>query len=101
MRKMNNVVTIRLPKEDIEAVKKISEENKRDKSATLRELVSMGKIYLALMEYKDGKISIGRAAEISGLPLSELMDLFSKLGIKSNIEADDYLEGRKYGKEII
>ena len=101
MKRMENVMTVRLPKEDIEAVNQISIENKKDKSTTIRELVELGKIYFAIMKYREGKISIGKAAETAGLTISEMMDLLSKLGIESNIELEDYLEGQKFAEELI
>ena len=66
-----------------------------DKSTTVRELIELGKIYFAILKYKDGKISIGKAAEIAGLSLSEMIDLAAKLGIESKLEVSDYLEGFK------
>lgn len=101
MRRMSNVMTVRLPKEDLEAVEQISIKNKKDKSTTVRELVELGKIYFAIVEYRENKISIGKAAEIAGLTVSEMMDILSKLGIKSNIELEDYLEGQKVAEELL
>ena len=66
-----------------------------DKSTTVRELIELGKIYFAILKYKDGKISIGKAAEIAGLSLSEMIDLAAKLGIESKLEVSDYSEGFK------
>ena len=101
MRRMNSVITVRLPNEDIETVKQMSALTKKDKSTILRELVELGKVYLAIREYKEGRISIGRASEIAGLSLSEMIDLLAELGIKSNLELQDYLEGEKVAKELI
>lgn len=101
MKRMSNVMTVRLPKEDLEAVEQISIKSKKDKSTTVRELVELGKIYFAIVEYRENKISIGKAAEIAGLSISEMMDLLSKLGIKSNIELEDYLEGQKVADELL
>ncbi|MEK6854121.1 MAG: UPF0175 family protein, partial [Nanoarchaeota archaeon] len=75
MRRMNSVITVRLPNEDIETVKQMSALTKKDKSTILRELVELGKVYLAIREYKEGRISIGRASEIAGLSISEMIDL--------------------------
>ena len=47
MRRMNSVITVRLPNEDIETVKQMSALTKKDKSTILRELVELGKVYLA------------------------------------------------------
>ena len=101
MRTMDNVLTVRLPKEDLEAVKQISIKTKKDKSTTIRELIELGKIYFAITQYRDDKISIGKAAEIAGLTLSDMIDILARLGIKSNIELEDYLEGQKFAEELI
>jgi predicted HTH domain antitoxin len=101
MKRMSNIMTVRLPKEDLEAVEQISIKNKKDKSTTVRELVELGKIYFAITQYRESKISIGKAAEIAGVTISEMIDLLSKLGIESNIQLEDYLEGQKFAEEII
>ncbi len=101
MKKVQSVMTVRLPEEDIKIVEAISKEEKMDKSTIVRELVELGKVYFAILRYKDGKISIGKAAEISGLPLSEMIDIFAKLGIESKLELDDYLEGFKNLKYVV
>ena len=101
MRKMQSVMTIRLPKEDLEIIKEITAEEKIEKSTAVRELIEMGKVYLAILKYKDGKISIGKAAEIAGMTISEIMDLFAQLGIKSKLEINDYLEGSKVAEEAL
>ena len=59
------------------------------------------KIKEALYQSAKGKISIGKAAEIAGLTVSEMMDLLSKLGIESNLDLADYLEGQKFAEEIL
>jgi len=50
---------------------------------------------LIIKRYKKGEISIGKAAKLLGLTISETMDLFVKLKIKSNLTVEDYLEGYK------
>ena len=101
MRSMDNVLTVRLPKEDLEAIKQISIKTKKDKSTTIRELVEYGKIYFAITNYREGKISVGKASEIAGLSLSGMIDLLAELGIESNMELEDYLEGKKLAEEVI
>ncbi len=100
MNKMTRVVTVRLSGGDLKLVEQLAKWEKKDKSTTIRELVDYGKIYLAMKLYKEGKISIGRASEIANLSVSETMDLFSELGIKSNITYEDYMEGLKYAREL-
>ena len=101
MRRLESVMTVRLPQEDLRIIGEISKKQKKDKSTTVRELVELGRIYLAITQYQENKISIGRASEIAGLPISEMMDLISKAGIKSKLEIEDYLEGQQFAKEIL
>ena len=99
--KMNEVITVRLPKEDIEIVKRLAMEAKKDKSTTVRDLVELGKVYFAITQYQEGKISLGRASEIAGVSISEMIDLLAKLGIEGNLEVEDYLESAQVADEII
>lgn len=101
MKRLENVMTVRLPEEDLKVIEEISRKQKKDKSTTVRELVELGKIHFAVMQYKDNKISIGKAAEIASVTISEMIDLLSQLGIKSNVELEDYFEGEKSAKEIM
>lgn len=100
MNKMEAVMSIRLPRQDLEVVEKIAYEEDIDKSTAVRELVEMGRIYFALSRYKEGKASIGKAAEIANLSLSEFMDLVAGLGIPCGIDVKDYLEGAKVAEKI-
>ena len=93
MKKMQSVMTVRLPEEDIKIVESLSSEEKIDKSKLLRELIESGRKYFAITKYAEGEISIGRAAEISGMLISELIDLLAKFRIESKLDMNDYLEG--------
>ena len=101
MKRLENVMTVRLPEEDLKVIDEISKKEKKDKSTTVRDLVELGKIYFAIIQYRENKISIGKAAEIAGLTISEMMDLLSRLGIESNLDLADYLESQKFAEEII
>ena len=90
---MKSVITIRVPKDDLEDINLLSKESKKDKSTVIRELIHLGKIYLAIEQYQEGKISIGKAAKLSDLSISETMDLFVKFGVKNNLTREDYLKG--------
>ena len=56
MKKMQSVMTVRLPKEDLKIVEEISSKEKMDKSTTVRELIELGKIYFAINKYNEEKI---------------------------------------------
>lgn len=87
------MITIRFPEGEIKDIEKLLDDENANKKTTVKELIKLGKIYFAINKYQEGKLSIGRAAEIAGLTLSEMIDIFAKFGIKSKLEVMDYLEG--------
>ncbi len=60
----------------------------------------MGRLMYAVESYRKGKISIGKASELAGISISEMMDRLSDFGIKSNLDKEDYLEGLKNIRKI-
>ncbi len=97
---MGKVLSVRINKSLEETIKRYSEEKKKEQSDIIRDLINNGSIYLAIKGYAKGKYSIGRAAYLANLPLSEFMDLIMDLGIKSKISKEDLLEGYKNLKKI-
>jgi len=97
---MGKIVSVRINKNLEEIVQRYSEEKKSEQSEIIRDLITSGSIYLAIKDYVKGKYSIGRAAYLAGLPLSEFMDLIMDLGIKSKISKEDLLESYDNLKEF-
>ena len=100
MKAMETVMALRLPEDDVVVIDRLAEEEQTDKSSTARELIELGRVYLAIKKYKENKISLGKAAELAGIVLSEMIDLLAEMGIKSHLEVDDYLEGVKVAEKI-
>ena len=90
---MGKVISVRINKSLEEIIKRYSDEKKEEQSELIRHLINNGSIYIAIKGYAKGKYSIGKAAYLANLPLSEFMDLIMDLGIKSNISKEDLLEG--------
>lgn len=97
---MGKVLSVRINKSLEETIKRYSEEKKKEQSDIIRDLINNGSIYLAIKGYAKGKYSIGRAAYLANLPLSEFMDLIMDLGIKSKISKEDLFEGYENLKKI-
>jgi len=97
---MNSVMTVRLPETDVKAIEEIALWEKTDKSTTVRDLVELGKLYFAIRSYKQGHISFGKAAELAGISLSEMMDVLASLGVESTLDVQDYLEGKKTAEKL-
>ncbi|HEY0090825.1 MAG TPA: UPF0175 family protein [Candidatus Lokiarchaeia archaeon] len=90
---MGKVISVRIDKNLEKIIQKFSTEYKADQSDIIRDLLTNGGIYLAIKGYVKGKYSIGKAANLANLPLSEFMELIMELGIKSKIGLEEGLEG--------
>ena len=88
-------MSIRIDKEDHDFVKGLAKEAKGDLSSTVRELIDKGRVHLAIEEYKKGNASLGRATRLAGVSVSEMIDILSEYGVKSNLDEDDYRAGLK------
>ena len=97
---MAKVITLRLKEKELNFIEEVSKKDAGDKSSAARKLIDYGWIYFILKNYKEGKISIGKAAEELNLTITETIELLADLGIKSPISYEDYLEGYKHAKEI-
>lgn len=97
---VSQVITLRLKDKELDFIKRTSKRSNSDRSYAARILIDNGWVYYVLKEYKEGKMSIGKAAEELKTSISEFIDVLSELGIKSPITYEDYLEGEKYAKEL-
>jgi len=95
-----SVMSLRLNKEEIERISKLSEQKKEAKSEVVRELMQEGWVFYWLKLYRAGKVSIGRMTEDLDLSLNEVIDLLTEFGIESSIRYDDYLLGFENLKKI-
>lgn len=101
MNKMTKVITLRLKERELSFIKELSEKENGDKSYAARKLIDYGWIYFILKNYKEGKMSIGKAAKELNLTITETIELLADLGIKSPISYEDYLEGKKFAEELL
>ena len=99
--KMAKVITLRLRERELGFIKELSIKEKDDRSSAARKLIDYGWIYFILKNYREGKISIGKAAKELNLTITETIELLSDLGIKSPISYEDYLEGKKFAEEVL
>jgi len=61
-------------------------------SKAVRDLVTRGRILFAFERYKQGEASLGRAAELAGVPVGRMMTILAESGVESGIEKEDYLK---------
>ena len=91
------LVSARFPKEDTALLNEVSKEEKTDKTTALRKIFAMGakqyKLERAVKQYQAGRIGIGKAAEMAGMSLWELMDELKTRNISSALTGEEYQEG--------
>jgi predicted HTH domain antitoxin len=54
------------------------------------------RIMLAVERYKKGEASLGRAAELAGLPVGQMMTILTEFGVESRIEQEAYLRSLEH-----
>ena len=59
----------------------------------VRKLVNKGRVMPAVERYKEGKASLGLAAELADLTLGEMINTLAEYGVQSSLETEDYLKG--------
>ena len=84
-------LTGRLKKHQVEALEKISREEKNERSTALRKLLDIGigeyAKNKAIEEYRKGKMSVGRAAKEARVSIAEFFNLIADEGIAIRIDS--------------
>ena len=90
---MSKTMSIRMDRENFEFLNELTKEQRGDLSKAVRDMVTRGRILLAVERYKQGEASLGRAAELAGVPLGQMMTILTEYGVESRVEQEDYLQG--------
>lgn len=72
---MSKTMSVRMDRENYEFLHEMAKEEGSDLSKAVRDTVTRGRILLAVEKYKKGEASLGRAAELAGIPLGQMMGL--------------------------
>ncbi len=86
-------MSIRMDRENFEFLNELTKEQRSDLSKAVRDMVTRGRILLAVERYKKGEASLGRAAELAGVPVGKMMTILTEYGVESRVEQADYLQG--------
>ncbi len=89
---MSKTMSIRMDRDNYDFLKEITKEERSDFSKAVRDLITRGRVLLAVERYKNREASLGRAAELAGVPLGQMMELLSEFGVAVAIDKEDYLQ---------
>lgn len=83
---MANTVSVRIEKEDLSEIDKISKYEKTSKSFLLREVFGIGiktkKLSLALEKFRKNELTALKASRLAGIPLTEFLDVLKREGLE-------------------
>jgi predicted HTH domain antitoxin len=90
---MTKTMSIRMDEQNFEFLSELTKEERSDLSKTVRDLVTRGRILLAVEKYRNGEASLGKAAELAGVRIGQMIQILADFKVESRIEQDDYLQG--------
>ncbi len=93
-------LSIRINENDYRSLVSLAKEEKGDVSKTVRELVELGRMMLAIEKYKSGEASIEKSARIAGVSLSQMLDIMKEHGVTANLEEEDYLKSLETARKV-
>lgn len=99
------VSAIRLPREIEKAIEERTKEEKIDKSTAMKQFLIAGireyKKQKAVEFYREGKVSLSKAAKIADVNIYEMIDLLIKAGIKSDYSLEEMKKEREVLEKIM
>ena len=93
---MSGVVSARLPREMVKLIEEIAREEKIDKSTVveraLEHYMREWRLNKAVESYRDGLITLSRAAEIAGVSIWEMIDVLVQKKVTLQYSVEDLEE---------
>jgi predicted HTH domain antitoxin len=71
-----------------------------DESTAIRQFIRLGVMWYVVDLYKRGKITLGEAAELSGVSLRRMLDILAEHGVKGNVKMDQQIKALDYAKNL-
>jgi len=94
-------LSIRINEADYKFLSTLATEENEDVSKTVRELVALERVMLAIEKYRRSEASLGKAARIAGVSIAKMMDILREYGVESNLEVEDYLKSLKTVRKVL
>ena len=96
---MTEIISTRIPDDIARDLKEIEKEEQTDRATVVRKLLARAieqwKVERALRLYREGKVTLWRAAKLGGITLREMMELAAKQGIQFKYTSKDLEEDIK------
>ena len=100
MAKSQKSLSVRMDEEDYQFLNRLAKEEKEGVSKALRKVMSLGRVMLAVKKYKKSEVSLGKATEIAGVSISDMIEILADYGIESKLDFEDYRQGLENLRKI-
>lgn len=97
---MNKTISVRMDENSYKFVNYIARQEDEDISKAIRDLLQRGRLMLAIQRYQNHEISLGKAAEVAGISISEMIELLARFGLKANLEKEEYIKSLENIRKI-
>jgi predicted HTH domain antitoxin len=98
---MSKTMSVRVDRETYDFLHEITKEEGSDLSKAVRDMVTRGRILFAVKRYKNGEASLGRTAELAGVPVGQMMTILTDFGVESRLEKEDHLQGLRNLQKVV
>ena len=71
-----------------------------DESTAIRQFIKLGVLWYVVELYKRGKITLGEAAELSGISLRRMLDILAEHGVKGNVKMNQQIKAMDYARNL-
>jgi len=71
-----------------------------DESTAIRQFIKLGVMWYVVELYKRGKITLGEAAELSGISLRRMLDILAEQGVKGNVKMNQQIKAMDYARNL-
>ena len=71
-----------------------------DESTAIKQFVRLGVMWYVVDLYRRGKITLGEAAELSGISLRRMLEILAEHGVKGNVKMKQQIKALGYAKNL-
>ncbi len=93
---MGDILSVRMDEQLTLLIEEFIKNKRIEKSEVIRQLIVKGIYMDVLQDYLAHKILIQKVAALVNMSLSDFMDFLGKLGIGSQLEMEDILQGYEH-----
>ena len=79
---------------------KIEAETYINEMKAIRQFIKLGVMWYVVELYKRGKITLGEAAELSGISLRRMLDILTEHGVKGNVKMNQQVKALDYARNL-